>query len=256
MDPLTPEARSLLAAYREARPGRSRRAGNLAAVRRTIRATRTRWLWVAGLSSALAAAALLLAHAMFVGWQAVAVAPASPTEAVAGSEVAGGEVAVRSEVTAIHRAVPAEPPASTPAPAAPESAAREPAAHGPVVPESTAPRVRRIELPPPPSAPQPGAPQPGAADPATERRLVATIRDAIAAGDDAAALVAIGSLEQESPGGVYAEERRAYEAVARCRLADPRAAEVRRSFTERHPRSHHHAMIRGACESSTSGGAR
>ena len=63
----------------------------------------------------------------------------------------------------------------------------------------------------------------------------------------AEALQLLEQLGERFPAGALEHERRAYEAIARCRL-DPPSADAATRFLAEHPASPHGPRVRAACD--------
>ena len=233
VDPLEEDARELLAAYRRERPGQHGRVRNWPAVRARVetRASaqpRRPWSyawWFGGLAFALAAAVLLLTHALFVAWQATHVVRASAPEA---SDVAS-EPAPRALPTAAPTPVVAPAPMAVPAP--------------PVIAPAPVQRPR-------PVAP-PSDPTPSVQDLDQEVVLVAAARTALSSRLWTKAIAQLDEHARRFPSGALAEERSALRAMAAC-LSD--AADARTTvlgFNSRYPGSPYHRDIKAACSEGT-----
>jgi hypothetical protein len=234
IEPLAPDARELLAAYRRDRPGPHGRARNWPAVRSRLEPRAEprhpfsfAW-WFGGLALALAAVVLLLVHALFVAWQATRVASAAPPEA---SDAIVDAPAVVQSVTTTEVA-----PAVAPAPM-PALAPQEPAPPLPL----QRPRAATPAIDP--------APQPDTSS--DELVLVAAARTAIRDGEWKPALADLDEHARRFPSGVLAEERSALRAIVLCRsgAADARTAVL--AFNSSYPGSHHHRSIKAACDQRT-----
>ena len=233
LEPLGPDARDLLATYRRERPGADGRGRNWPGVRARVdaRAAVRRPaspLWVGGIAIVLAAAVLLLVHALFVAWQATQIERASTTPSASD---------VVPEPPVDDARVRAPTPTAAPSPPAPALAS---------------PPTPAIE-PPPVQRPRGVAPQAPAASPpvdttAAELELVARARTSVADGDLAAAREALDEHARRFPEGVLAEERAAYRAIVLCRAKAPDARTAQLEFNASYPGSHHHRSIKAACE--------
>ena len=241
IEPLAPDARELLAAYRRDRPGPHGRARNWPAVRARLeprprgegRHPFTLAWWFGGMALALAAAVLLLVHALFVAWQATHVGRAPVPEA---NDVVVSTSTPETAATATPTVVPAPLPSTTTRPP-------EPPAPTPVP-------VQRPRVAAPTNAP----PAPAETSSA-ELALVGAARTALTDRDWSTTLASLDEHARRFPGGVLAEERAALRAIALCRsgAADARTAVL--AFNSRYPGSHHHRSIKAACAERTDPGS-
>jgi len=168
--------------------------------------------------------------------------------AIAVGAAAGTRAIVHSRRTAPSRAPIVELPASAPS----RSLDRDELA--PVVVD----HVREPAPPPPPARHveraeplpiQTPVPTPAPPSLARETELVDAALAAMSHGHPADALVAIERYTAETAGrGQLAEDAAMIEIEARCRLRDPRAAEVLAAFEARWPQSAERARLVAACE--------
>lgn len=82
---------------------------------------------------------------------------------------------------------------------------------------------------------------------AEQTRLLARARQVLAEGDPAAAIELLDQLGERYPSGALEPERRAYDAIARCRL-DPPSRDAAVRFLADHPASPHAPRVRAACD--------
>jgi hypothetical protein len=82
---------------------------------------------------------------------------------------------------------------------------------------------------------------------AEQTRLLARAREALADGNPREALERLDQLGERFPSGALEPERRAYDAIARCRL-DPPSADAAARFLADHPASPHVPRVRAACD--------
>ena len=134
-----------------------------------------------------------------------------------------------------------------------------------VVPRRSAPAVQTVDAPVPAPVPatQPSArrrvqeldptaatPEPAPASSpealAEQTRLLAHARQALADDDPAEALKQLEQLGERFPAGALDHERRAYDAIARCRL-EPPTKDAATRFLAEHPASPHGPRVRAAC---------
>lgn len=232
VDPLGPDARDLLASYRRERPGANGRARNWPGVCARIDARAeaparrsTSALWFGGIALVLAAAVLLLVHAVFVAWQATQLERTEPTPAAS-------DVAPAPAVDDVHAPAP--------------MVAREHAAATPVVAASPTVTVEPTPL----QRPRVDVPEPPPVDTtAEELELVARARTALAADDFPTARAALDEHARRFAKGALAEERSAYRAILSCRTRAADARTTQLDFATRYPSSHHHRSIKAACTS-------
>jgi hypothetical protein len=80
-----------------------------------------------------------------------------------------------------------------------------------------------------------------------EVQMMKRIERALREGNPQQALVLLGQLDREIPGGQLAEERLAVFALARCGLGLGSPAAIAREFAQRYPKSVYFARVRRAC---------
>lgn len=132
-----------------------------------------------------------------------------------------------------------------PGPAPRTAAETSPAA----APASPPPKTTREPTRTPAAAPAP-APSSSPEALAEQTRLLARARQALADGEPARALELLDQLGERFPSGALEPERRAYDAIARCRLAPP-SADAAARFLADHPASPHAPRVRAACDAIT-----
>jgi hypothetical protein len=138
--------------------------------------------------------------------------------------VAAASTAARAAVHA-PEVVPASDAAPTPvASSVPRSAAHAPAAHEPSA--GAAGSVQSLER---------------------EVQMMKRIERALRDHNPQQALVLLGQLDRDIPGGQLAEERLAVFARARCGLGLGSPAAIAREFAQRYPKSVYFARVRQAC---------
>ncbi len=230
LEPLGRDARDLLATYRRERPGTHARARNWPGVRTRIDVPVRRAaspLWYGGIALVLAAAVLLLVHAVFVAWQTTQLEPVprAPEASDVVPEPPADAVHARAPTPATVQSVPIATVASAPTPAIESPPVQRPRAVAPPTTEVAATDSEGAEL-----------------------QLVASARTSIADGDFTTALAVLDEHARRFPKGVLAEERSAYRAIALCRsgAADARTAQLQ--FNSSYPGSHHHRSIKAACD--------
>jgi hypothetical protein len=231
VEPLGPDARDLLATYRRERPGAHGRARNWPGVRTRVDAPVRRPaspLWFGGLALVLAAAVLLLVHALFVAWQATQLERTTTTPSAS-------DIVPEPPVDDVH--VRAPTPVALPA-------VQTPAAVSAPTPAIEPPPLQRPRAAARATTDTPASPDPTEA----ELELVACARTAVADGDLSTALAMLDEHARRFPKGALAEERAAYRAIVLCRSGAADAPTARLEFESRYPGSHHHRSINAACD--------
>jgi hypothetical protein len=231
MKELSPQARELLAQYREETevsdmPEPAVLAGIEASLCEapTLQPRRAAaWVWVVGASAAAAVATAVV-------WPRLTRPKPEPEpSAVVAPDHAPERPASAAERRAVSPAVlPQEPPVEpSPAPSVKPSV------------ESSATELPRKA---------PAAPTPAPAADALKQELMQLekARAALRAQRPKQAIAALTAHARAHPHGQLAEERDALLVVARCTAAQPNTG--RAAFEARHPRSHHLAAIRSACD--------
>jgi hypothetical protein len=95
------------------------------------------------------------------------------------------------------------------------------------------------------------APEPivDAPSPGRERELIEQAHAALAKGDTQAALKALDEHARDFAQGVFAEEREALDAIARCKSGDlERGRDLARTFLDAHPRAVLATRVRRSCD--------
>lgn len=256
VNPLGPEARACLQAYRREMPTAAAFARDWSRVRSAIddradiddasddlhavaldpRGSAGRWAVATGLAFAIAAAVLLLLRGVIGAATALGVRGPAPMEAVDHAQ----EDSSRQART---RAARAE---ATTASAGPD--ATRAVAGAEAVDHVQPPRVSSTPVTISSPAPAPdgtiATTEHDAAQLAEETRLLREAREALAAGDAEAALRSLAAHEREFPEGALVEERMLYRAIARCRSEDTEPAA---DFLRRFPKSPHAPRVRSEC---------
>src|SRR5262249_4406373 len=106
-------------------------------------------------------------------------------------------------------------------------------------------RVPARALPPRPDTP--GAASGSAPSLEREVQMMKRIEHALREQNPQQALVLLGQLDREIPGGQLVEERLAVFALARCGLGLGSPAAIAREFAQKYPKSVYFARVRQAC---------
>lgn len=265
VNPLGPEARACLQAYRREMPAAAAVARDWSRIRAAIddrddvddiddiddasdelhavaidpRASVGRWALATGLAFAIAAAVLLLLRGVIDATTALGEGAPTPMEAVDHAEDDGSERTLQSRrASAQSRVATQASPPNSPQPASgvgtPQT--RVPSAS----PAAATPSSPALALPDSGNA----SPDPNAARLAEETRLLRAAREALAADDPEAALRSLADHERRFPDGALLEERMLYRAIARCRGGESEAADA---FLRRFPKSPHAPRVRSEC---------
>ncbi len=250
MDPHD-DGQSYLAAFRAERPGPGARRRNWAVLQQRLDepaasgammgfAARRRMALSIGASLAIAAAVLLMLRGLGGGIVAMQERRTPAMEAVDQAVPAAPQVATPARglapsggtaIEAAPAAVPEAPSARTPSPQTP----------------AVAPSPASVPL----QAPTPATPaEPSTVNPddlAAETLLLAEARRALSEGRPEVALEVLERHAQRFPEGTLQEERRAYQAIARCDGSP--STQTAAQFLTRYPSSPHGARVRTACGS-------
>lgn len=187
--------------------------------------------------SLVAAAGLLVA----AGITLIVLGSLGPSVEERGESVALVEPRSGESAPANEPEPPLVEPARVAAPRPVEAAVSTPEPTLEPSPESPRPRARNRKPAPTPIA---AAPIPG-----RERELIEQAHAALAKGDTEAALALLDEHARDFAQGVFAEERQALDAIARCKSGDLEQGRTRaQTFLDEHPRAVLAARVRRTCD--------
>lgn len=164
--------------------------------------------------------------------------PGDGAESIANADEPRAGESVHASAPDLVVLEPAEP-ARVAAPLPIEIQAPEPALDP--IPESPRPRARARKSVP--------APIVAASNPGRERELIEAAHAALGRGDTKAALASLDEHARDFAKGVFAEERDALDAIARCKSGDLERGRARaQTFLDEHPRAVLAARVRRTCD--------